>query len=56
MLESDKKNNVVSDRFFGAPVSSQGSQNYDFTLKISIDREGQLFQKKSTLGAEKVSF
>ena len=47
---------MVSERFFDAPGRSQGSQNVDFELKKSIDREGQLFQKKLTLGPEKVSF
>ena len=41
---------------FGAPQSSPGSQNVDFTLKKSIDRWGQHFQKKLTPGSEKWCF
>ena len=44
---------MVSDRVFDAPGSSQGRQNVDFVLKKSIDRDGQLFQKKLTFGPEK---
>ena len=47
------KISVVSDRFFDAPGTSQGRQNVDFVLKKSIDRDGQLFQKKLTFGPEK---